>query len=175
VVLYLCFKFCIFDRPVMEGYVFQVERGPHLLQSCLHVAQDGLVPTTREMHPSFNSLVVIGALWSIDIHHDTSLRSILEDDSISSAFKACIHCCLGKGEGLWLVTQPFINSFCIAHSTSTLVLYFRFDLIQQSTSSFLTCECRHGLNAFNMHLTRCSFGGQWIATHDAIRNVMYAL
>ncbi len=26
-----------------------------------------------------------------------------------------------------------------------------------------------------MHLTHCSFGGQWIATHDAIRNVMYAL
>jgi len=32
-VLYLCSKFRIFDRPVMERYVFQVEGGPHLLQS----------------------------------------------------------------------------------------------------------------------------------------------
>jgi hypothetical protein len=32
-VLYLCSRFRIFDRLVMERYVFQVERGPHLLQS----------------------------------------------------------------------------------------------------------------------------------------------
>ncbi len=33
----LCFKFHIFDRPILEEYVFQVEGGPHLLQSCLCV------------------------------------------------------------------------------------------------------------------------------------------
>jgi hypothetical protein len=27
---YLCSKFPIFDRPVLEEYVFQVEGGPHL-------------------------------------------------------------------------------------------------------------------------------------------------
>jgi len=27
----LCFRFCIFDTPVLEEYVSQVERGPHLL------------------------------------------------------------------------------------------------------------------------------------------------
>jgi len=30
-VLYLCFKFHIFNRPILEEYVSQVERGPHLL------------------------------------------------------------------------------------------------------------------------------------------------
>jgi hypothetical protein len=40
----------------------------------------------------------------MDIHHDTSLRFILEDDSISLTFKACIHSCLGKGQGYgWLL------------------------------------------------------------------------
>jgi hypothetical protein len=34
---YLCSKFHIFDRPILEEYVFQVEGGPHLLQSCLCV------------------------------------------------------------------------------------------------------------------------------------------
>ncbi len=29
--LYLCFRFRIFDRPVLEEHVFQVEGGPHLL------------------------------------------------------------------------------------------------------------------------------------------------
>jgi hypothetical protein len=33
VVLYLCSRFRIFDRLIMERYVFQVERGPHLFQS----------------------------------------------------------------------------------------------------------------------------------------------
>jgi hypothetical protein len=56
-----------------------------------------------------------------------------------------------------------------------LVLCFCFGLIQHSTSSFLTCECGHGLDAFGMHLVRCPFRGQQIATHDAIQNVMYAL
>jgi len=35
VALYLCSRFCITDRPILEEYVFQVERGPHLFQSCL--------------------------------------------------------------------------------------------------------------------------------------------
>jgi len=26
--LYLCFRFCIFDRPILEDYVSQVEEGP---------------------------------------------------------------------------------------------------------------------------------------------------
>jgi hypothetical protein len=31
VVPYLCSRFHIFDRPVLEEYIFQVEGGPHLL------------------------------------------------------------------------------------------------------------------------------------------------
>jgi hypothetical protein len=31
VVPYLCFRFRIFDTPVLEEYVSQVEGGPHLL------------------------------------------------------------------------------------------------------------------------------------------------
>ncbi len=31
VVSYLCSRFHIFDRPILEKYVSQVERGPHLL------------------------------------------------------------------------------------------------------------------------------------------------
>ncbi len=51
--LSLCFRFCIFDRPILEKYVSQVEGGPHLLKSCLHATQNGLLPTTKEMHPCF--------------------------------------------------------------------------------------------------------------------------
>jgi hypothetical protein len=36
------------------------------------------------------------------------------------------------------------------------------------------CEYGHGLDTFDTHLTGCPFGGQWIATHDTIRDVMYA-
>jgi hypothetical protein len=64
----------------------------------------------------------------MDIHHDTSFRSILEDDSISSTFKAYIHFCLGKGAGLWLVVRPFIRLFHIAHFIFTLVFLSWFDL-----------------------------------------------
>jgi hypothetical protein len=31
VVLYLCSRFCIFDKLVLEEYVSQVEGGPHVL------------------------------------------------------------------------------------------------------------------------------------------------
>ncbi len=56
--LYLCSGFCIFYILVLEKYVSQVEGGPHLLQSCLRVAQNGLPPTTKDMHLSFQSLVI---------------------------------------------------------------------------------------------------------------------
>jgi hypothetical protein len=74
----------------------------------------------------------------MDIHHDTSLRSILEDDFIPSTSRACIHSCSGKGAGLWLVTKPSIYSFCIIHSTFTSTLCFRLSLIQPSACSPLT-------------------------------------
>jgi hypothetical protein len=60
VVSYLCFRFHSVDRHVLE-YVSQVEGGPHLFQSCLHVAWDGSPPTTKEMHPSFENVAVIDA------------------------------------------------------------------------------------------------------------------
>jgi hypothetical protein len=57
------------------------------------------------------------------------------------------------------------------HTTFTSMLHFHLKL----TSNHFTCECGHKLNAFGIHLTHCSFGGQRITTHDAIQNVMYAL
>jgi hypothetical protein len=95
----------------------------------------------------------------MDIHHDTSLRSILKDDSISSTFKARIHFCSSKGARLWLVARSSIHSFCIAHSTFTLVLRFHFGLIQPLAFSLFTCEHGHGLDAFGTHLSCCAFGG----------------
>jgi hypothetical protein len=95
----------------------------------------------------------------MDIHHDTSFKFILEDDSIFLVSKTQIHFCSGKGVGLWLVAKPSIHSFHITHFTFTS-LHFCFGLIQPSTSSFLTCECGHGLDASNTHLVRCPFGSQ---------------
>jgi hypothetical protein len=125
--------------------------------------QDGLPLIAKKMHLSFENLVVTDALGLqaslMDFHHDTSLRSILEDDSISSASKACIHSCSSKGVGLWLVVRSSIRSFHIAHSSFTSMLRFCFGLIQPSTFSLFTCECEHGLDAFGTHLARCPFGG----------------
>ncbi len=85
----------------MEEYVFQVEGGPHLLQSCLRAAQDGFPFVANEMHPSFENMIVIIVsslqTFLMDIHHNSSLRSILEDDSISLASKSCIRSYSGKG------------------------------------------------------------------------------
>ncbi len=53
------------------------------------------------------------------------------------------------------------------------MLHFRLGLVQPPTSNLLMCECGHGLDAYGMHLSR-SFKGQWIATHDAIKDVIYA-
>jgi hypothetical protein len=110
----------------------------------------------------------------MDIHHDTSFRSILEDDSIFLASKTCIRSCSGKGAGLWLIVKP---SICFLHYyfIFTSTLHFRLSLIQPLAYSLFTCECGHDLNASNTHLARCLFRGQRISTHDFIRNVMYAL
>jgi hypothetical protein len=104
----------------------------------------------------------------MDIHHDTFLRSILEDNSISLTSRARIHYCLGKGVGLWLVVKPFTHLFCITHFTFTSALHFCLDMIPLSTFSFFMCKCEHELDASNMRLIRCLFGGQQIGTHDAI-------
>jgi hypothetical protein len=57
----------------------------------------------------------------------------------------------------------------------TATLCFCLNLIQPSTSNLLTCECGYGLDTFDTHLTCCLFRGQRIATHDIIKDVMYAL
>jgi len=80
---------------------------------------------------------------------------------------------LDKGAGLWLIVGPFIPLFHITHFIFTSVLHFHFDLIQLSASNIFTRECGHGLNASNMHLACCPFGGQQIAAHDAIKDIMY--
>jgi hypothetical protein len=111
----------------------------------------------------------------MDIHHDSSFKSILEDDSIFSSFKARICSYLRKGARLWLIVRPSICSFHITHFIFTFTLRFCFNLIQPSTFSLFTCECGHGLNTFGTHLACCLFRSQPIAAHDAIRNIMYAL
>ncbi len=131
------------------------------------------------MHPSFESLVVTCApglqASLMHIHHDTSLKSLLEDDSISSTSKVHICYCSSRGVGLWLIVRPSIRSFHITHSAFFSMLCFHFDLIYPSTSSLFTCECGHRLDAFGTHLVHCPFGGQWITTHDTIQDIMYAL
>jgi hypothetical protein len=132
--------------------------------------RDGFLPIVREMHLSFESLTIIVTLQAslMDIHHDTSLRSILKDDSNSSACGARICSCLGKGVGIWLVARLSIRSFHITHFIFTLVLHFHLGLIQPLTFSLFMCECEHELDAFGTHLVYCLLGGQRIATHDAI-------
>jgi len=88
----------------------------------------------------------------------------------SSSSRAHICFCSSKEAGLWLIAKP---SFHIAHFTFTPTLRFCLDFIQPSASSLFTCECGHGLNASNTHLTSCVFRGQWITTHDAIKIIMY--
>jgi len=172
VVSYFCFKFHILDRFILEEYVFQVEGGPHMFQSCLRVVQNGLLPVTREMHPFFESLAVTGTpslqTSLMDIHHNTSLKSILEYDSISSTSKTYICFHLDKGARLWLVTKPFIYSFCITQSTFTSTLHFHLNLIQPSAFSFLMYENGHKLNTSSTHLVHCPFWSQQITTHDTI-------
>jgi hypothetical protein len=93
----------------------------------------------------------------------------------SSSSKIHICSCLSKKARLWLIVKPSIHSFHIAHSTFTSTLRFRFSLIQPSTFNLFTCECGHGLDTSNTHLTSCLFGGQWIATHDAIKTSCMSL
>ncbi len=113
VVLFLCTNFRIFDRFVVEEYIFHVDRGPHLFQSCLCVARDDFLPIVRDMHFSFESLAITGTISLqaslMNIHHDTSLRSILEDDFISLTSKAHIYSCLARGQGYgWLPYHLFV-------------------------------------------------------------------
>jgi hypothetical protein len=162
---FLCLRFLIFDKLVLEEYVSQVEGGPHLLESCLRVTWDDLFLVVRKMHLFFWEF---GGYWCLRftsifdgyIHHDTSFGYILEDDSISSTFRIRIHFCLGKGVKLWLVVRPSIYSFHITHFIFTLALHFHLGLIQPLTSNLFMCECGHKLDTFGTHLVRCSFGGQ---------------
>jgi hypothetical protein len=65
-----------------------------LQSSCLCVMQDGLPLVAKVMHPSSESLIVVDTpslqASLMDFHHDTLLRFILENDSISSTSRAHI-------------------------------------------------------------------------------------
>jgi hypothetical protein len=110
----------------------------------------------------------------MDIHHDTSLRSILENHSISSTSKARTRSSSDKGARLWLIIKPSMHPFHIAHFIFTSTLHFRRSLVQPLASSLFMCENEHELNKSSTHLACCLFGGQQIVTHDAIQDVMYA-
>ncbi len=142
---YMCSRFHIFDKPVLQEYVSQAERGSHLFQSCFHVAQDSFPPATKKIHPSFESLAIIDTLGLqaplMDIHQNTSFKFILEDDSISFTSKAHIHFCLGKGIRLWLIIRPSIYSLFIAHSTFTSMMHFCLSLTMMHLAlNFLSCH-----------------------------------
>jgi hypothetical protein len=110
----------------------------------------------------------------MDIHHDKSFRSILEDDSISLTSRAYIYFCSAKGVGLWLIIRPFIYLFHIAHFTFISTLHFVSIWFNFQHLVFFMCEYTHGLNTFDTDLTSCLFGGQQITTHDTTKNIMYA-
>jgi hypothetical protein len=74
----------------------------------------------------------------MNIHHDTSLRFILEDDFGFLVSRVRVHSCSGKGAMVWLITKPFICLFHIAHFTFILRLRFCLSLIQPLISSFFT-------------------------------------
>jgi hypothetical protein len=97
----MCSKFLIFNRPILEEYVYQVEEGYFELHESM---------IKKGVYPSFENLAIIGAssvqTSLMNIHHNTSYKFILEDNSISSAFKAYIRSCLGRGAGLWLIIRP---------------------------------------------------------------------
>jgi hypothetical protein len=61
-----------------------------------------------------------------------------------------------------------IYLFILHHYTFTLILHFDLGLIQPLTSSLFMCKWGHKLDAFGTHLVCCVFGGQRIATQDAI-------
>jgi len=50
---YLYSRFRIFNRLVLEEYVFQVKGSPHLLKSCLCVVRYSFPFTARKMHLFF--------------------------------------------------------------------------------------------------------------------------
>ncbi len=141
---YLCSKFRIFDKPILEQYVSQVEGGPHLLQSYLRATRNGLPPTTRDMHPFFQNLAITSTpslqASLMNFHHDTSLRSILENDSISSSSRAHICSCSGKGNKAMVGCQA-IYLFILHHTLYFhLSIAFSLQFDQPSTSSTFTCE-----------------------------------
>jgi len=63
-----------------------------------------------EVHRCFESVIIIITLdlhaFFMDIHHNTSIKYILEDDSIFSTSRAYIRSCLGYG---WLLGHLSIH------------------------------------------------------------------
>ncbi len=55
---YLWYRFCIFNKHVLEEYVYQVERGPHFLQLCLCAIHNSFHPAIKKMYPSFENLAI---------------------------------------------------------------------------------------------------------------------
>ncbi len=149
---YLCSRFRIFDKPVLKEYVSHVERA-HICFSYVYVqCKMAFLLQLGSCTFFLYNLIIIGALSLhaplMDIHHDTSFRTILEDDSISLTSRTHIHFCSSKGAKLWLVTRPSIHSFCIAHSIFISALRFHFNLIHPLASSLFMCEGGHKLDAF---------------------------
>jgi len=177
VVLYLCFKFRIFNRFILKEYIFQIDEGFIFFNHVFVQLKITFLLYLKKCIFFFESLTIIGILslraFLMNIHHDTSFRFILEEDFIFLTFKICNRSCLNKGARLWLIARSYICSFCITHFIFTSTLCFRLGSIQPSTFSLFTCEYDHELDASSTHLTDCSFESQQIITHDAIRNVIY--
>ncbi len=98
--LYLCFRFCIFNRPSLENDVSQVEGAP-LVSIILTWSTKCLPLGLNEMHIffwEFDNYCVLDLHASLmDIHHNTSIRSMLENKFIFLTSKTYIRFLFGQG------------------------------------------------------------------------------
>ncbi|KAG6546715.1 hypothetical protein Mapa_011904 [Marchantia paleacea] len=135
---------------ILEIYTRDVDTRSFPLQVLLRHVRDVLPLEVRHEFTHFSSLATD---WTRGLH------SLLVDPTIPRTTRARLRSCSGKDAGLWILARPCIRAFRLAPSTFSTAMRFRLGLVHPSTSSLLICECGITLEAAEVHMIRCPFGG----------------
>ncbi len=169
---YLRSRFHIFNRPILDDYLSWVEKAPtyfslaYVQHEMTFLLQLRICTFLLKVWQLLAPQVHMHFLQTSTMTHPLSLS--LRMTPFPQHLKPTFILVRARGQGY----SQLLSHLSIRFASHTLFspqrLRFRLGVIQPLASNLLMCECEHMLDTSSTHLIHCMFGGQWIATRDAI-------
>jgi hypothetical protein len=108
------------------------------------------------------------------ILHNHSFFNIIFDMTFN-LHHAHLRSCVNLGANVWLFVCLVIPPFYLPSNVFSFVLHTKLGLSHSLAFGAIHCICGQPLDPTGTHLLCFSHGGEWIASHDAIRDAFASI